>query len=348
MCCSVLSCVAVHSSVWSRRDSLLWNNLSPLAACCSVLQHVAACGSVWQWVILQRLAVGTHSFVSGVVLQCVAACCSGLQCCSVLRCVAVCYSVWIRQDSLMVHILSPLVVCCSVLQCVVAVFCRVLQRVSSPRLSTGTHFFATGIVLQRVPACCSVLQCVAVRCRHTDTHAPIYSDQNWSSNCQFPTQRVCVCCSVLQCVAGIPTHKLPCTALSNGVPILDVQLMCVTVCCSVLQRVAVCCSVLQCVAGIPTHMLPFTVIKTGAPILNFQLNVCACVAVCCSVLQTYRHTSCHVQRSAMEFQFSMSNSKCVAVCCSVLQCVAVRCSALQCVAVCCRRTDTHVALYGAQ
>jgi len=103
-------------------------------------------------------------------------------------------------------------------------------------------------------------------------------------------------------------------------------------CCSVFQRVAVCCSVLQCVAGIPTHMLPFTVIKTGAPIVNFQLNVCACVVVCCSVLQAYRHTSCHVQRSAMEFQFSMSNScvlQCVVVCCSVLRCVAVCCSVLQ-------------------
>jgi len=204
-----------------------------------------------------------------------------------------------------------------------------------------------------------VLQCVAVCCRHTDTHAPIYSDQNWSSNSQFPTQCVCVCCSVLQCVADVPTHKLPCTALSNGVPILDVQLQ---VCCSVLQRVAVRCSALQC------------------------------VAVCCSVLQAYRHTCCLVRCSITEFQFSISNSKCVAVCCSVLQCVAVccsvlqcvadvpthmlpctvlnngvpifdfqlqvccsvlqcvaaRCSALQCVAVCCRRTDTHVALYGAQ
>ena len=78
----------------------------------------------------------------GIVLQCVAVCCSVLQyvavCCSVLQCVAV---------------------CCSVLHCV-AVRCSVLH---SKTCKSRRKSYC--IVLQCAAVCCSVLQYVAVCCR---------------------------------------------------------------------------------------------------------------------------------------------------------------------------------------
>ena len=111
--------------------------------------------------------------------------------------------------------------------------------------------------------------------------------------------QVAVCCSVLQCVA------VCCRVLQS-----------VAVCCSVLQCVAVCCSVLQCVAvcrhqEIVARALPRELDPGTAPVARSPCSAWQCVAMCCSVWQ------------------------CVAVCCSVFQCVIVCCSIWQCVVVCC-------------
>jgi len=91
---------------------------------------------------------------------------------------------------------------------------------------------------------------------------------------------------VLQCAA----ESLPAART------VKCEMLCVTVCCSVLQCVAVCCSVLQCVAVCGSVLQCVAVCGT----------VLRCVAVCGSVLQ------------------------CDAVCGSVWQCVAVRCGVFTC------------------
>jgi len=73
-------------------------------------------------------------------------------------------------------------------------------------------------------------------------------------------QCVAVCCSVLRRVYLQTDAHFP---ESQG--IIQIEVCCSTLLCSVLQCVAVCCSVLQCVA--------------------VCCSVLQCVAVCCSVLQ---------------------------------------------------------------
>ena len=70
-----------------------------VAVCCSVLQCVAVLQRVAVNVLQTpgSLAAAIRGDAYGIVLQCVAVCCSVLQCvavcCSVLQCVAVCCSV---------------------------------------------------------------------------------------------------------------------------------------------------------------------------------------------------------------------------------------------------------------
>jgi len=134
---------------------------------------------------------------------------------------------------------------------------------------------------------------------------------------------------------------------------VTIQLLCVTVYCSVLQcvlhmrwgavcvvhrsmmsfgcsstkpcdySVAVCCSVLQCVLHIAVWCHSAALVRCRGTI---QLQ---CVAVCCSVLQCVLHMRwgavCVVHRSMMSFGCSCTIPRdySVAVCCSMLQCVAV-------------------------
>jgi len=119
---------------------------------CSALQCVAGYRSVLHYVAVCVRDFSSSAFLSRVLLQCVAVCCSVLQCvevcCSVLQCVALCCSV--LQCVAVRRVLQLAAVCCSVLQCV-AVCCSVLQCAA-----------VCCSVLQCVAVCCSALQCVAV------------------------------------------------------------------------------------------------------------------------------------------------------------------------------------------
>jgi len=135
MCCNVLQVCRVD------RDFELYLALSPLVVCCTVLQCVEVRSSVFQCVAVccsmsggprgQAVSLAlSPPAVCCKVLQCVAVCCRVLQCVDrdvelylALSPVAVCFSV--LHDS----VWPCVAVSCSVLQCVAAC-CSVLQRVA--------------------------------------------------------------------------------------------------------------------------------------------------------------------------------------------------------------------------
>ena len=100
-------------------------------------------------------------------------------------------------------------VCCGVLQCV-AVFCRVLQRVSVCFSVCVLHFDMCS-VLRRGPnfgisafLCCSVLQCVALCCSALQEKKNLRCVASWPkflARCASQVQCVAVCGSILPCVA---------------------------------------------------------------------------------------------------------------------------------------------------
>jgi len=114
VCCSALQYVGVCCSVLR----CVWLSVSPGKSYCDImLQCVSVCGleSFMFCVVLQSVCVWLGispvlCLVCNSVLQCVAACCSGMEC------VGLCCSV-----------LQSVAVCCSLLQCV-GVYCCVLQH----------------------------------------------------------------------------------------------------------------------------------------------------------------------------------------------------------------------------
>ena len=153
-------------------------------------------------------------------------------------------TVGVHTAQLLVQIL-----CCRVLQSV-AECCRVLQGVC---VRTYSSITGANSVLQSLAGCCRALQCAAVF---------LWGDVQLNCWYQF-----CVagCSRVLQGVAGcyrVLQNVAECCRVSVGEYMAQslVQVLCCSVCWSVLQSVAVCCSLLQCVA--------------------------VCVAVCCRMLRS--------------------------------------------------------------
>ena len=131
-------------------------------------------------------------------------------------------------------------------------------------VGTATHCST----LQHTAAHCSTLQHTAAHCSTLQhTAAQFNTPPHTSTHCNTLTQlSVAGCCSQLATQLTI--------AIDYRADFREI--LCVSVCCSVLQCVTVCCSVLQCVA-VCCSVLPIDYRADFREIL--------CVAVCCIVLQ---------------------------------------------------------------
>jgi len=116
-----------------------------------------------------------------------------------------------------------------------------------------------------------VLQCVAVSLGLYDTHFEC-TPQVCSNVLPYVAVHcsvllcVAVCCGVLQCVAVVSDSRI---TISNMIPISNVHLRCVAMCCRALPCVAVCCCVLQCVA-VCCNQFPFEYTSQSCLISDFR------------------------------------------------------------------------------